>query len=64
MVTVLKCHRQEYMNMGKWNTGSQISNNLAAAFGRQEASADVEVEGHSRHVQPITSNYDCITFIV
>ena len=35
-------------NRWKWengNTGSQISNTLAAAVGRQEASVDVEVEG-------------------
>ena len=33
------------------NPGSQISNNLAAAVERQEASVDIEVEGHIRHVQ-------------
>ena len=43
-------------NRWKWengNPGSQISNNLTAAVGRQEASVDGEVEGHTRHVQAI-----------
>ena len=46
------------------NPGSQISNTLAAAVGRQEASVDVEVEGHTWHVQPITTYYDGTTFTV
>ena len=54
-------------NRWKWENGSRgshISNKLAAAVGRQEKSVDVEVEGHTRLVKPITSNYDQTTFIV
>ena len=37
---------------------------MAAAVGRQKSSVDVKMEGHTEHVQPITSNYDGTIFPV
>ena len=48
MVTVVHTRRNRWENT---NPELQISHNLAAAIGGQEAS--VEVEGFTRHVQPI-----------